>query len=78
LNQKLFFSDINTDKTLLKTVETSQPPLNVLPAFIITEKKFLVQSLYVKKRSLLSLHIARTLEEYPDPRSIINHFIVPM
>ena len=29
-----------------KTVETSQPPLNFLPVFIITEK-ILVQSFYV-------------------------------
>ena len=34
-----------------KTVKTSQPPLNVLPVFII----------YVKRRSLLSLHLVRTL-----------------
>ena len=30
-----------------KTVETSQPPLNVLPVFIITEQTVLVQSVYV-------------------------------
>ena len=44
-----------------KTVETSQPPLNVLPVFIITEQTVLVQSLYVKQRSLRTLHLARTL-----------------
>ena len=43
-----------------KTVETSQPPLNVLPVFIITEKSFLVQSVYVKQRTLISLYIAHT------------------
>ena len=31
-----------------KTVETSLPPLNVLPVFIITDKSFWVQSVYVK------------------------------
>ena len=46
-----------------KTVETSQPPLNVLPVFIITEQKVLVQSVYVKQRSLFSLHLARTLDD---------------
>ena len=45
-----------------KTVETSQPPLNALPVFIITEQTVLVQYIYVKRRSLLSLHLARTLE----------------
>ena len=50
-------------KTLPKTVETSQPPLNVLPVFIITEQTVLVQSVYVKQRSLLSLHLVRTLEQ---------------
>ena len=39
-----------------KTVKTSEPPLNVLPVFIITE-----QTVYVKRRSLLSLHLVRTL-----------------
>ena len=48
-------------KTLPKTVETSQPPLNVLPVFIITEQTVLVQSVYVKQRSLLSLRLALTL-----------------
>ena len=47
-----------------KTIETSQPPLNVLPVFIITEQTVLVQSVYVKQRSLLSLHFARTLRAY--------------
>ena len=46
-----------------KSVETSQPPLNVLPIFIITEQKVLVQSVYVKRCSLLSLHLVRTLEQ---------------
>ena len=44
-----------------KTVETSQLPLNVLPVFIITEQTVLVQSVYVKQYSLLSLHLACTL-----------------
>ena len=38
LNQKRFFSVINTSKTLPKNVETPQPLLNVLPVFDITEK----------------------------------------
>ena len=48
-----------------KTVKTSQPPLNVLPVFIITEQTVLVQSVYVKQRSLLSLHLALTLVIIP-------------
>ena len=52
-------------KTLPKTVETSQPPLNVLPVFIITEQTVLVQSVYVKRRSLLYLHLALTLVIIP-------------
>ena len=42
-------------------METSQPPLNVLLVFIIAEQTILVQSVYVKRRSLLFLHLARTL-----------------
>ena len=60
LNQNLFFQW----KFAQKTVETSQPQLNVLPTFIIaakSSKKFLVHSIYVKQRSLLSLHLRRTL-----------------
>ena len=49
------------EKRCQKTVETSQPPLNVLPVFIITEQTVLVQSVYVKRHSLLSLYIAHTL-----------------
>ena len=40
LNQKNFYSDINRGKKLPKTVETSQPLLNVLLLFIITENFF--------------------------------------
>ena len=45
-----------------KTVETYQPPLNALPVFIITEQKVLGSIVYMKQRSLLSLHLARTLD----------------
>ena len=61
IEPKTFFSVINIDKTLPKTDETSQPPLDVLPVFNITEKTDLVQFVYVKRRSLLSWHLTRTL-----------------
>ena len=56
-----------------KTVETSQPPLNVLPVFIITEQTVLVQSVYVKRRILLSLHLARTLKF--DTKGPLNYLV---
>ena len=51
-----------------KTVKTSQPSLNILPVFIITEQTVLVQSIYVKQASLLSLHLARTLDGYTESK----------
>ena len=56
LNQTLFFSDINTGKTLSKTVETSTS-LKCFACIYYHWKKVLVQSLYVKQHSLLSLHV---------------------
>ena len=44
-----------------KTVETSQPPLNVLPVFIVTEQTVLVQSVYVKHVSWESLYLSAPL-----------------
>ena len=54
-----------------KTIETSQPPLNVLPVFIITEI-FLVQSVYVKRRTLISLYIAHSLVLWCQVKNYFN------
>ena len=53
-------------------METSQPPLNILPVFIITEKSFWFNLFNVKLRTLISLYIAQTLafNEIADPLDI--------
>ena len=63
LNQNCLCSDIiyrqNIAKKLSKPLNL--PFKNVLPVFIMTEQTVLVQSVYVKQRSLLSLHLVRSL-----------------
>ena len=61
LNQKLFLVIINTGKTFKGGWEVSTVFWQCFASINITEKKFLVQSLYVKWRSLISLYIAHTL-----------------
>ena len=57
MEQKKFFSVIliQSKECQKKTVETSQPPLNVLPVFIITEKKIMF-NLYMRNDAACSLY----------------------
>jgi hypothetical protein len=61
LNQKLFFSNINTDKTLTKNCRNLSTSLKCFACIHYHWKKFLVQSVFVKRCPLISLYIAHTL-----------------
>ena len=61
MNQKLFFSDINTGKTLPKNCQNLSTSLKCFACIYYHWKKFLVQSVYVKRRTLISSYIAHTL-----------------
>ena len=63
MKQKLFFSDINTGKTLPKNCRNLSTSLKCFACIYYHWKKFLVQSVYVKWRTLISLYIADTLVE---------------
>jgi hypothetical protein len=64
LNQKLFFSDNNTGKTLPKNCWNLSTSLKCFACIYYHWKKFFVQSVYLKRRTLISLHIAHTLKEW--------------
>ena len=61
MNQKLFSVIINTGKTFKGGWEVSTVFWQCFAIINIAEKKFLVQSLYVKRHSLISSYIAHTL-----------------
>ena len=61
LNQKLFSVIINTSKTIMGGWEVPTVFWQCFASINIAEKKFLVQYLYVKRHSLISLYIAHNL-----------------
>ena len=61
LNQKTFFSDNKYRQNIVERLRGFDSFLAMFCLYYYHWKKFLVQSLYVKQRKWLSLHIARTL-----------------
>jgi hypothetical protein len=61
IEPKKNFSDINTGKTLPKNCWNLSTSLKCFACIYYHWKKFLVQSVYVKRRTLISLYIAHTL-----------------
>ena len=64
LNQKLFSVIINTGKIFKGGWEVWTVFSQCFDCINIAERKFLVQSLYVKQCSLISLYIAHTLDHH--------------